>query len=154
MKLTRFEESCCSFNIPKELTRPVGDTWIVIVTHRWERWRIEEAEAGMLLKSTSQTQSRSVSQQYTIPDQKKEQVWTTHSCKFLCLRELHFNKIQHTCGARRRWGGGCAFICWSGKRMMTHTHCWLDLEYFPVTPQPFFLWRELTVLLIMEANTN
>lgn len=71
MKLTRFEESCCSFNIPKELTRPVGDTWIVIVTHRWERWRIEEAEAGMLLKSTSQTQSRSVSQQYTIPDQKK-----------------------------------------------------------------------------------
>lgn len=123
MKLTRFEESCCSFNIPKELTRPVGDTWIVIVTHRWERWRIEEAEAGMLLKSTSQTQSRSVSQQYTIPDQKKEQVWTTHSCKFLCLRELHFNKIQHTCGARRRWGGGglCIYMLVWKKNDDTHT---------------------------------
>lgn len=153
MKLTRSEESCCSFNIPKEPTRPVGDTWIVIVTRRWERWRIEEAEAGMLLKSTTQTQPRSVSQQYTIPDQKKN--------KFELLIHANFSVWESCISIRSNTPvelgddeGVCAFICWSEKRMMTHTHCWLDIEYFPVTPQPFFLWRELTVLLIMEANTN
>ncbi len=129
-KITVTHDFYRTHNIPKDFTRPPGSPWIVVGLggrHRRRRERKQKrgCRASLLIRLRKQP--------YKPP-----------------LPSMFLTNARSMAHKMDRGGGVCiyAHYDWSNNSIIIDSHCSPDLEFMTVKCRPFFLPRELTVVIV------
>lgn len=160
-----------AFNIPDEIARPAGSPWIVVGSgrscrRRRERKRRRGCRAGLVRRLKKEPLKPPVPSLYLCTGRASTHETNTlelelegnrfvRDCCVLLLHEPEApaqlaGRTLHRWDGRSGGGGLCLYIHqgWCNNSAVLETHSSTDLHFMTVRCRPFYLPRELTVVLI------